>query len=235
GAVSNTEGYLEAADGGTLFLDEIAEIPPSLQVKILRAIQEKTFQKVGSTKEISVDLQFIAATNRDLQEAVDQGDFRQDLFYRLNVIRIDLPPLRERAEDIPLLLNHFLHEYCREYNRDIKGFSPEAIQALTSYNYPGNIRELRNIVERCVVLGSGSDYIPLSSLPAAMLQTSQSQFGTVKLSPDGMDLEEFIARLETDLIRQALQLSGNNKTRAAELLGLSFRSFRYRLEKYNLK
>ncbi len=235
GAVSNTEGYLAAADGGTLFLDEIAEIPPSLQVKILRVIQEKTFQKVGSTKEVSIDLQFIAATNRDLQEAVDQGDFRQDLFYRLNVIRIDLPPLRERAEDIPLLLNHFLHEYCREYNRKIKGFSPEALEVLVSYDYPGNIRELRNLVERCVVLTSDNDYIPLSSLPSTVLQTSQNRFDGIKLSPEGMNLEEFIARVETDLIKQALQLSGNNKTRAAELLGLSFRSFRYRLEKYNLK
>ena len=235
GAVSNTEGYLEAADGGTLFLDEIAEIPPALQVKILRVIQEKRFQKVGNPKEISVDLQFIAATNRDLQTAVSSGEFRQDLFYRLNVIRIDLPPLRQRQEDIPLLLQHFLQQYCREYNREIRGFSPEAIQALTDYDYPGNIRELENIVERCVVLDSGDGIITLSTLPAVVQQKSQTELTTTKLPEEGLDLEDVVARLETDLIGQALQQCNGNKTKAAELLGLTFRSLRYRLDKYGLK
>ncbi|MEA1921116.1 MAG: sigma-54 dependent transcriptional regulator [Pseudomonadota bacterium] len=235
GAVSNTDGYLKAADGGTLFLDEIAEIPPALQVKLLRVIQEKRFQKVGTPKETSVDLQFIAATNRNLQDAVNSGEFRQDLFYRLNVIRIDLPPLRRRQEDIPLLLKHFLQQYGHEYNREINGFSPEASQALMNYDYPGNIRELENIVERCVVLESGDGIIALSTLPEIVRQKSQTELTTTKLPKEGLDLEDVVARLETDLIEQALKQCNGNKTRAAELLGLTFRSLRYRLDKYGLK
>ena len=235
GAVSNTEGYLAAANGGTLFLDEIAEIPPALQVKILRVIQEKRFQKVGNPKEISVDLQFIAATNRDLKAAVNSGEFRQDLFYRLNVIRIDLPPLRLRQEDIPLLLKHFLQHYCQEYNRDLKGFSPEVTQALINYDYPGNIRELENIVERCVVLEPEGGFITVSSLPAVVQEKSQNDLTMTKLPKEGLNLEKVVARLETDLIEQALKQCDSNKTRAAELLGLSFRSMRYRLDKYGLK
>ena len=235
GAVSNTEGYLAAADGGTLFLDEIAELPPALQVKILRVIQEKRFQKVGNPKEISIDLQFIAATNRDLQVAVNSGEFRQDLFYRLNVIRIDLPPLRQRQEDIPLLIKHFLQQYCQEYNRDLNGFSPEATQALINYDYPGNIRELENIVERCVVLEPEGGFITASTLPAVVQENSQNDLTTTKLPKEGLNLEEVVARLETDLIEQALKQCDGNKTRAAELLGLTFRSMRYRLDKYGLK
>ena len=235
GAVSNTEGYLAAADGGTLFLDEIAEIPPAMQVKILRVIQEKRFQKVGNPKEVSVDLQFVAATNRDLQAAVNSGEFRQDLFYRLNVIRIDLPPLRQRQEDIPLLLKHFLQQYCQEYNRDLSGFSPEATQALINYDYPGNIRELENIVERCVVLEPEGGFITASTLPAVVQENSQNDLTTTKLPKEGLNLEEVVARLETDLIEQALKQCDGNKTRAAELLGLTFRSMRYRLDKYGLK
>ncbi|HIE07569.1 MAG TPA: sigma-54-dependent Fis family transcriptional regulator, partial [Desulfarculaceae bacterium] len=165
GAVSQSEGYLGAADGGTLFLDEIGELPPALQVKILRLLQEKCFQKVGSPKEISVDLQFIAATNLDLTAAVESGAFRQDLFYRLNVIRIDLPPLRQRQEDIPLLLKHFLHKYTIEYKRDFESFSPEVTRTLMDYDYPGNIRELENIVERCVILETGEKVISAATLP----------------------------------------------------------------------
>ena len=235
GAVSDTVGYLEAADGGTLFLDEIAEIPPALQVKILRVIQEKCYQKVGSSRESSVDVQFIAATNRDLETAVESGEFRQDLFYRLNVIRIDLPPLRQRAEDIPLLLNHFLQIYSREYKRKIKDFSPEATRVLVNHSYPGNVRELENIVERCVVLSSGSEIIPLSSLPPTLTKGVRNGANNIQLPEEGLHLDEVVAELEIGLIQQALQRSGNNKTRAAELLGLSFRSFRYRLEKYGLK
>ncbi len=235
GAVSNTEGYLAAANGGTLFLDEIAEIPPALQVKVLRVIQEKRFQKVGNPKEISVDLQFIAATNRDLQAAVSSGEFRQDLFYRLNVIRIDLPPLRQRLEDIPLLLKHFLQQYCLEYNRDLNGFSPEATQALINYDYPGNIRELENIVERCVVLETGDGIIAHSTLPEVVRKISQSSLTSTILPKEGVDLEEVVANLETDLIEQALKQCDGNKTKAAELLGMSFRSLRYRLDKYGMK
>ncbi len=233
GAVSQSEGYLGAADGGTLFLDEIGELPPALQVKILRMLQEKCFQKVGSPKEISVDLQFIAATNRDLMAAVDSGEFRQDLFYRLNVIRIDLPPLRQRQEDIPLLLQHFLHKYTLEYKRDFESFSPEVTRTLMDYDYPGNIRELENIVERCVILETGEKVISAATLPQ-LLQHQAPDSLTTTLPDDGLDLEEVVTKLETDLIGQALQKSHGNKTQAAKLLGLSFRSLRYRLDKYDL-
>lgn len=234
GAISDTDGYLKEAAGGTLFLDEIAEIPPALQVKILRVIQEKRFQKVGNPKEISVDLRFIAATNRDLQEAVEQGEFRQDLFYRLNVIRIDLPPLRRRREDIPLLLRHFLQFYTREYEKEIKDFSPEALQILLNYDYPGNIRELENMVERCVVLESKNQIIGPENLPPALLDQDHQESTAARLPDEGLDLEAHIAAIEIDLIEQALQRCNHNKTRAAALLGLSFRSLRYRLDKYNL-
>ncbi len=233
GAVSQSEGYLGAADGGTLFLDEIGELPLALQVKILRLLQEKCFQKVGSPKEISVDLQFIAATNRDLMAAVDSGEFRQDLFYRLNVIRIDLPPLRQRQQDIPLLLQHFLHKYTIEYKRDFESFSPEVTRTLMDYNYPGNIRELENIVERCVILETGEKVISAATLPQ-LLQHQAPGSLTTTLPDEGLDLEEVVTKLETDLIGQALQKSHGNKTQAAKLLGLSFRSLRYRLDKYEL-
>ncbi|MCD6268790.1 MAG: sigma-54-dependent Fis family transcriptional regulator [Deltaproteobacteria bacterium] len=233
GAVSQSEGYLGAADGGTLFLDEIGELPLALQVKILRLLQEKCFQKVGSPKEISVDLQFIAATNLDLMAAVESGAFRQDLFYRLNVIRIDLPPLRQRQQDIPLLLQHFLHKYTIEYKRDFESFSPEVTRTLMDYNYPGNIRELENIVERCVILETGEKVISAATLPQ-LLQHQAPGSLTTTLPNEGLDLEEVVTKLETDLIGQALQKSHGNKTQAAKLLGLSFRSLRYRLDKYEL-
>jgi len=233
GAVSQSEGYLGAADGGTLFLDEIGELPLALQVKILRLLQEKCFQKVGSPKEISVDLQFIAATNLDLMAAVESGAFRQDLFYRLNVIRIDLPPLRQRQQDIPLLLQHFLHKYTIEYKRDFESFSPEVTRTLMDYNYPGNIRELENIVERCVILETGEKVISAATLPQ-LLQHQAPGSLTTTLPDEGLDLEEVVTKLETDLIGQALQKSHGNKTQAAKLLGLSFRSLRYRLDKYDL-
>ncbi|MBN2704880.1 MAG: sigma-54-dependent Fis family transcriptional regulator [Deltaproteobacteria bacterium] len=235
GAVSETDGYLKEAAGGTLFLDEIAEIPPAIQVKILRVIQEKRFQKVGSPKELSVDVRFVAATNRNLQEAVEQGEFRQDLFYRLNVIRIDLPPLRRRREDIPLLLQHFLQRYCREYQKEFKGFTPAARQTLMNHDYPGNIRELENLVERCVVLETGSELIALETLPPALQAETRNGPPLSRLPEAGIDLEKYIAGIEIDLIEQALRRCDQNKTRAAGLLGLSFRSLRYRLDKYDIQ
>ncbi len=235
GATTQTEGYLEAANSGTLFLDEIGEIPPALQVKVLRVIQEKRFQKVGSPKEVAVNLQFIAATNLDLQAAVESGEFRQDLFYRLNVIRIDLPPLRQRQEDIPLLLRHFLQKYNHEYKRSFDGFSQEATRALMDYDYPGNIRELENIVERCIVLETNEKIISAATLPPMLQQKTPDSLTLSNLPTAGLDLEEVVAQLETDLIKQALQRCQGNKTNAAKLLGLSFRSMRYRLDKYGLK
>ncbi|MBW1645906.1 MAG: sigma-54-dependent Fis family transcriptional regulator [Deltaproteobacteria bacterium] len=232
GADRARQGYLAAADGGTVFLDEIGELPPALQVKLLRVIQEKRFTPVGSTRELAVDIQLISATNRDLEAEVAAGNFREDLFYRLNVIRIDLPPLRERSLDIPLLARHFLDRYAREYQRPLTGFTPEALQCLAAYHYPGNVRELENIVERAVVLETGELLTP-ASLPAALGGRSDSPETSLYRLPDaGLDLEATVAELEKELIRQALERCGHHKTKAAALLGLSFRSFRYRLEKY---
>jgi two-component system response regulator PilR (NtrC family) len=197
--------------------------------------QEKRYQKVASPREFSLDLPFIAATNRNLETAVEKGEFRQDLFYRLNVIRIDLPPLRERPGDIPLLLDHFLQIYNREYGRSLQGFSPEALEALICYDYPGNVRELENLVERCVVLAGNHTEIPFANLPPALRQRDHSPSRPARLPEEGLNIEKVVADLEIALICQALERCDNNKTQAAALLGLSFRSFRYRLQKYGLQ
>ncbi|MCK5679534.1 sigma-54-dependent Fis family transcriptional regulator, partial [bacterium] len=167
--------------------------------------------------------------------AVESGEFRQDLFYRLNVIHIDLPPLRQRPEDIPLLLKHFLHKYTKEYKRDLVGFSPEATKALMDYDYPGNIRELENIVERGIVLETDEKVISAATLPPILRKEAENTTTTSTLPEGGLDLEDVVAQLETDLIEQALKKCLGNKTKAAKLLGLSFRSLRYRLDKYGLK
>lgn len=234
GAIKAKNGYFAAADSGTIFLDEIGEIPPALQVKILRVIQEKSFMRVGSTVEQTVDVQVISATNRDLENEVSAGNFREDLFYRLNVITIDLPPLRERSSDIPLLINHFLRKYNREYGRDIDSVSREALNLLMSYPYPGNIRELENIIERGIIMATGKSITP-ACLPPTLTRPAANGTGVgLRLPPEGLDLEKTLAELEHQLINQALERCGHNKTKAAKLLGLSFRSFRYRLEKLDL-
>ena len=234
GAVKTRDGYFAAADGGTIFLDEIGEVPPSLQVKLLRVIQEKSFKRVGSNVERTVDVQVVSATNRDLESEVSEGNFREDLFYRLNVISIDLPPLRERGSDIPLLANHFLQKYSREYGREIGGISREALNILLNYSYPGNIRELENIIERAVVMETGPSLSPESLPPTLTRPASPGGGADLRLPEEGLDLEETLAELERRFIHQALERCGHNKTQAARLLGLSFRSFRYRLEKLDL-
>lgn len=235
GAIANKRGLFEMAHGGTIFLDEIGELNKNLQVKILRVIQDKTFTPVGGTEEIEVDVRVISATNRELEEEVKAGNFREDLYWRLNVIQIKLPPLRERVEDIPRLAMYFLEKYAKEQNKNITKFSAGAMALLENYDYPGNVRELENIVERAVALESGSVISP-QSLPARLQAvTAPCQSPQISLPPDGIDLEKTIDEIEKTLLLQALERSGGVKTKAAELLKLSFRSFRYRLEKFGLE
>ncbi|MBW1982467.1 MAG: sigma-54-dependent Fis family transcriptional regulator [Deltaproteobacteria bacterium] len=237
GASATRSGLFEAAHQGTIFLDEIAELTPPVQVKLLRAVQEKKFKMVGGTEEISVDVRIISATNRDLEQEVMAGRFREDLYYRLNVIHIRMPPLRERPEDIPLLAQHFLEKYSRQMGKDIRKISAFALDILKSYNFPGNIRELENIIERSVALETSNIVLPdsltLSSFKQTQAQTHPAAV-TMGLPPDGIDLDEVLGQLERDLLQQALARTHGAKQKAADLLGISFRSFRYRLAKYGL-
>jgi two-component system response regulator PilR (NtrC family) len=232
GAVQNKAGLFETADKGTLFLDEVAELPPPLQVKLLRVIQEKTIRRVGGTGDRKVDVRIVAATNRDLQEEVKAGRFREDLYYRLNVIEIPLPPLRERRDDIPLLVAHFVEKYARELSREVRGASDAAMQRILAYDFPGNVRELENVIERAVALCSG-DSIDVDALPPSLLDPTP-RGAQPRIPPEGVDLEELTGDYERGLILEALERSGGVKKRAAALLGVSFRSFRYRMEKLGL-
>jgi len=233
GAVANKKGLFEAASGVTLFLDELGELPLSTQVKLLRAIQERKIKAVGGLEEVKVDARIIGATNLDLEKAVAAGRFREDLYYRLNVVPIRMPPLRERREDIAALIAHFLRKYAKEYGVQQPELGRETIERLLRYDYPGNVRELENIIERCVALGS--EEIALSSLgspdePSRVL-TSDLLFALEEFPEAGISLDESLEELERRLIGEALQRSGGRKKDAAELLGISFRSFRYRLGK----
>jgi two-component system response regulator PilR (NtrC family) len=237
GATATRSGLFEAAHGGTLFLDEIAELSPPVQVKLLRAVQEKTFKMVGGSEEISVDVRIISATNRDLERDVMEGQFREDLYYRLNVINIHMPPLRERSDEIPLLAHHFLEKYSKEMGKDIRKISSFALDILKSYNFPGNIRELENIIERSVALESSNIVLPDSLTLSSFKQTQvRPKVETVSLTlpQEGIDLDNVLGNLEQDLLQQALDRTRGAKQKAAELLSISFRSFRYRLAKYGL-
>ena len=233
GAVASTEGLFAAADGGTLFLDEITEIPHSIQVKLLRATQEREIRRVGDTRDVKVDVRLVAASNRDLSKAVADGVLREDLYYRLNVIPIHMPPLRDRLEDIPLLVSHFVARVTKDVGKSVRGISPESLAILERYHWPGNIRELENVVERAIVLGSG-DFLSPESLPPQLRAPRNEQTVNVEIPSTGMDLEDTLTRLENRYIRLALERSGWLQVRAAELLGLSFRQFRYKLQKHSL-
>ncbi len=237
GAIATRSGLFETAHQGTLFLDEIAEITPAIQVKLLRAVQEKKFKMVGGTDEITVDVRIISATNRNLEQEVMEGRFREDLYYRLNVIHIPMPPLRERAEDIPLLAQHFLEKYSQQMNKDIKKISAFALDILKNYNFPGNVRELENIIERSVALEASNIVLPdsltLSSFKQSQARTEATQVPAV-LPPNGIDLDQCLGQLEKDFLQQALERTRGAKQKAAELLGITFRSFRYRLAKHGL-
>lgn len=234
GAVANSPGLFSAADGGTLFLDEITEIPQSVQVKLLRAIQERQIRRVGDTRDAKVDVRLIAASNRDLARAVTDGLLREDLFYRLNVIPIHLPPLRERKEDIPLLVVHFIEKIGKATSKVVRGIAPDALAVLEGYHWPGNIRELENVIERAIVLGSG-DTITREALPASLSRPREAPDLAPDIPGQGFDLEATLDRLERRYIQQALQRTGGNQTRAATLLGLSFRQLRYKVRKHGLQ
>jgi two-component system, NtrC family, response regulator PilR len=232
GAVANTVGLFSAANGGTLFLDEVTEVPQSVQVKLLRAIQEREIRRVGDTKDVKVDVRLIAASNRDVARAVADGVLREDLFYRLNVIPIQLPPLRDRRDDIPLLAQHFVQKISAELGKAVKGVSPDALAVLESYRWPGNIRELENVIERALVLGSG-DMLEAEALPPDLNITRDTQEVPVEIPPDGIDLEAMLDQIERRYLQMALSRTGGVQTRAAELLRVSFRQFRYKLQKHS--
>jgi two-component system response regulator PilR (NtrC family) len=232
GAITDKAGLFEVADGGTLFLDEVGELPVSIQVKLLRAIQERVIRRVGAVDDIKIEVRIIAATNRNLEEMVQKGGFRQDLFYRLNVINIKTPSLRERQDDIPLLANHFLRKYNEKLNKSISSISAEAMEILKKYNYPGNVREL----ERTVALEAGSTILP-ESLPPMVNTTSGRKMASsneIEIGDDGLDLDKVMGQIEKELLVKAIHSAGGIKKKAAKLLHISFRSMRYRIEKYNL-
>ena len=226
GADSDREGFFHAANGGTLFLDEVADLPLAMQVKLLRAIQEKKVRKVGSTAEEVVDVRIISATHRRLKECVDAGSFRQDLYYRLNVIELKIPPLRERQEDIPILVEAALARICGTQQPLL---APEALRALCAYNFPGNVRELENILERATALCS-DDMVLLDDLQLAPESSVDGSVGR-----DGETLDDHINRVEKQIILDALAKTGFNRTAAARLLGVTFRSLRYRIERLGIE
>jgi len=233
GAVASRRGRFELASGGTLFLDEIGELGPDIQVKLLRVLQERRFERVGGTKEVEVDIRIVVATNVDLRAAVDRGDFREDLFYRLNVVAIQMPPLRERREDIPLLAAHFLDKYVRENQSRITGFSPGALDYLNGYDWPGNVRQLQNVIERCTVLAAGTT-IDVDDLPPEV-RDEDSQFkSAVDLLPARLNLADTLEKIEAALLRRALARNDFVKVKAAEALGLSKSLLQYKLKKYDL-
>jgi DNA-binding NtrC family response regulator len=229
GADRQKRGLIESADGGTVFLDEIGEMVPLLQSKLLRFLEEKSFKRVGGTQDVKVDVRVIAATNRSLQEGVKKGQFREDLFYRLNVMAVELPPLRDRPGDVPLLINHYVDGFNTEFRKKIRGVTPGAMAALQAYRWRGNVRELRNAVERAMLLVEGSE-LDESHFP--MLSGGDSDVSTgLGLPVEGINLEE----LERSLVVQALERSGWNQTKAATLLGLNRDQIRYRIEKFELQ
>jgi len=234
GAATRHTGLFREANGGTVLLDEIGELPPSLQVKLLRVLQERQVRPVGSTQEASVDVRVLAATNRDVEADVKQGRFRQDLYYRLNVIRIELPSLRERREDIPPLTERFVRRFAAEIGKDVHGLTPDALKALQRYAFPGNVRELENIIERAVAL-AGSRAIGLGDLPEEVSGMAAGTSPSLLVVPDeGCELDTVLGEVERRLLLDALDRTGGVRKAAAKLLGITFRSLRYRLEKHGL-
>jgi two-component system, NtrC family, response regulator PilR len=251
GAVSNRKGLFEAAEGGTIFLDEIGETTPTMQVKLLRVLQERSIRRVGGLEEIPVDVRVVAATNRDLSQMVEDGTFRNDLYYRISVIPIEMPPLRTRRADIPDLVRHFLEKYSAAAGRATLEISEEAIRYLESYDWPGNVRELENTIERAVALEHGriagldrrkEETGPLADhrirhewLPERILKYKPRNVTELDLPEEGIDLEAYLAQIEKDYIIRALQRTGGNQTRAAEILNMSVRSLRHLLDKHKIR
>lgn len=236
GAVTDKMGLFEAAHRGTIFLDEIGDLPLPLQVKLLRVVQEKSFKPVGGTQEINVDVRIISATNIDLEEKVIRNEFREDLFYRLNVIHIRIPPLRERKMDISLLAQHFLEKYSQESGKEIRNISSYALKVLLDYSFPGNVRELENIVERSVALETSNIILPESlTLSRFKREMRGNGVADVDIPPEGIDLEEEVGKLEKHLLLKALEKTNGEMKKAAKLLNIPYRSIRYRVEKYGIK
>jgi two-component system response regulator PilR (NtrC family) len=235
GAHADKKGLMELADGGTFFLDEIGETPLSVQVKMLRVLQEREFKRVGGVKDIKVDIRVIAATNQDLAELIKAGRFREDLFYRLNIITVNTPPLRERKDDIPILVTKFIEKYSREDSRRITSISSDAMSLLERYNWRGNVRELENVIERAVVLAT-EPRIETENLPDYIRNPAVDTAADIIAVPDdGLDLEAKLAAMEREYLLKALEKSGGRKKEAARLVNLTFRSFRYKLSKYGIK
>jgi two-component system, NtrC family, response regulator PilR len=234
GASARHRGLFRDADGGTLLLDEVGELPFSLQVKLLRVLQERSVRAVGSTHEVPVDVRLLAATNRDIEAAVQSGSFRQDLYYRLNVIRLVLPPLRERREDIPLLVERFVRRFAAEMGKDVLGLTADALRALERHAFPGNVRELENVIERAVAL-AGARSIGLGDLPPEISGLAgEAAPSLLSLPPDGCQLDDVMNEIERRMLLDALERTNGVRTSAAKLLGISFRSLRYRLQKHAL-
>jgi two-component system response regulator PilR (NtrC family) len=234
GAHSDKQGLFEMARGGTIFLDEIGDLPAILQVKLLRVVQEKTFRRIGGTEDIKVDVRIISATNQNLAEKVRDGSFREDLYYRMNVIPIHLPPLRERKEDIPILAKYFIEKYSREFNKEIRNMSLYALELLMQYQFPGNIRELENIIERSVALETSNIILP-ENLMISKPPGSPAKDEYFDIPEQGIPLNSILADHERGWIIKALEKSGGSKTKAAELLHITFDSLRYRIEKLGLE
>jgi DNA-binding NtrC family response regulator len=231
GAHAEKKGLFEVADRGTLFLDEIAELDIGMQAKLLRALQEREIRRVGGTRAIKIDVRVVAATNRDLRAMVADGRFRDDLYYRINVLSVDVPPLRERRDDIPVLINYFLRKHTRNTSRLVRGLTPETKKLMMDYSWPGNVRQLESAIERAILLCEG-DLITIEDLPLEVRQESRpAAEGAFKLPPEGISFEE----VERDLIMQAMEQSDYNITKAAKMLGLTFRTLQYRLEKFGIK
>jgi len=234
GASSRHTGLFREADGGTILLDEVGELPPALQVKLLRVLQEKRVRSVGTAHEVPVDVRILAATNRDIEADVAEGKFRQDLYYRLNVIRIELPPLRDRREDLADLVGQFVRKFAAEMGKEIVGLTPDAQRALDRHAFPGNVRELENIVERAVALSEGRT-IGLGDLPVQVSGLAGAPTPTLAgLPAEGCDLDAVLGELERRLLLSALERTGGVRKHAASLLGVTFRSIRYRLKKHGL-
>ena len=235
GAHADKEGLFGVADGGTVFLDEVGELSPIIQVKLLRVIQDRTFTAVGGTEMKKVDVRFISATNKNLEDEVIEGNFREDLYFRLNVIPISLPPLRERENDLSLLAGYFLEKFSREMGKDIRKISAYAMDILGGYSFPGNVRELENIIERSVALETSNIVLPESlTLSHARSGAGSRTRRHLDLSPEGIHLDEVLAEIEKEYLIRALEMAGGSKSKATELLEISMRSLRYRLEKLGI-
>jgi two-component system, NtrC family, response regulator len=232
-ALAMRKGRFELAEGGTLFLDEVAEMSPALQVKLLRVLQEMEFERVGGVKTIQVDVRVVAASNRALKTEVDAGNFREDLFYRLNVVHMEMPPLRQRSEDIPLLVTHFMHKYADANHKEGVRLEPEVMKILLRYTWPGNVRELENLIERAVILCSDNT-ITAADLPANVAEAPEAEFNIDLLVPTHVPLPEALEKIEEMMIRRALNQSGYVQVRAAELLGITKSLLQYKLKKYQI-